>query len=413
MSKPRNSAAIFGIFAFAYLLSSLVRGVTATLAPVLTKEFALNSAELGVLAGAYFLGFAALQLPLGNWLDRFGPRRVLATSLLAAVMSCVGFALATSFGGLLVARLVGGIGVSACLIAPLTAARLWLPKDQQQGVNSWMLMAGAVGLLAATAPVQWLLPLFGWRLLFLGLAVLFALVLAGIWFNLPAQASDEVNGRVGLLQSYGPIFKAPYFRRLAPVGFFNYGMLVAVQTLWAGPWLTQVAGYTPDEAASGLLGINMTMLVVFLLWGRLNPKLHRRGLSSEYVMAMGLPLGFASLAIIALMGSKAGWLSLAAFCALSSFLSLTHPAVGMAFSQKDAGKAVSAFNLLLFLGVFVTQWAAGALIDQLTMNGWNLAGAFRLTFGLLALCSAISYWWFMAYACGAGANVPAKEVARG
>jgi MFS family permease len=62
---------VFAVFALGYFLSSLVRGVTATLAPALTQEFALSSSQLGLLGGAYFLGFAMLQLPLGNWLDRF------------------------------------------------------------------------------------------------------------------------------------------------------------------------------------------------------------------------------------------------------------------------------------------------------------------------------------------------------
>lgn len=413
MKKPRNSAAIFCVFAIAYLLSSLVRGVTATLAPALTQDFALNAGELGLLAGAYFLGFAMLQLPLGNWLDHFGPRRVLAASLFAAVLGCVGFAAATSFAALLLARLMGGIGVSACLIAPLTAARLWLPKDQQQGVNAWMLMAGAVGLLAATVPVQWLLPLTGWRLVFLGLAVLFALAWVGVLLSVPAHTPNKISIRIGLLESYKPIFADPYFRRIAPVGFFNYGTLVAVQTLWAGPWLTEVAGYTSEQAASGLFGINMTMLVVFLLWAHINPKIHRRGISSEYLMALGLPMGFGSLAIIACLGTAAGWVSLSAFCALSGFLALTHPAVGMAFPQKDAGKAISAFNLLLFVGVFVTQWAAGAFIDQLLAIGLERVEAFRLTFGILATCSGASYWWFMARDSRTHAAVSPKEIAGG
>lgn len=413
MTKPRNSETIFCVFAIAYLLSSLVRGVTATLAPALTEEFGLNAGELGLLAGAYFLGFATLQLPLGHWLDRFGPRRVLATSLFAAALSCVGFAAATSFAALFAARLMGGIGVSACLIAPLTAARLWLPKDQQQGVNAWMLLAGAVGLLAATVPVQWLLPLTGWRPIFLGLAGLFALVWIGVLSSVPAHTIGQTSIRVSLRDSYKPIFKDPYFRRIAPVGFFNYGTLVAVQTLWAGPWLTEVAGYTSKQAASGLFGINMTMLVVFLLWGHANPKIHRRGISSEYLMALGLPLGFGSLAIIACLGSGAGWVSLSAFCALSSFLALTHPAVGMAFPQKDAGKAISAFNLLLFVGVFVTQWAAGAFIDQLLAIGWKRVEAFRLTFAILAACSGASYWWFMAHDSGTHEAVAVKEIASG
>ena len=66
----RAAAVAFLAFAFAYFLSALIRAITATLSPVLTQEFALNASDLGLLAGCYFLGFAATQLPLGNLLGR-------------------------------------------------------------------------------------------------------------------------------------------------------------------------------------------------------------------------------------------------------------------------------------------------------------------------------------------------------
>ena len=77
---------VFLAFAFAYFLSALLRAVTATLAPEFSRELSLGAGQLGLLAGAYFLGFAALQLPLGRALDRFGPRRTLLALLAVAVL---------------------------------------------------------------------------------------------------------------------------------------------------------------------------------------------------------------------------------------------------------------------------------------------------------------------------------------
>ena len=68
---------MFAAFAFAYFFSALLRAVTATLAPAFSAELGLSAGDLGLLGGAYFLGFALMQLPLGRALDRFGPRRVL------------------------------------------------------------------------------------------------------------------------------------------------------------------------------------------------------------------------------------------------------------------------------------------------------------------------------------------------
>ncbi|HEY0885946.1 MAG TPA: MFS transporter, partial [Ramlibacter sp.] len=133
----RSAVAAFLAFAFAYFFSALLRAVTATLAPTLTAEFDLNARDLGLLAGGYFLGFAATQLPLGTWLDRHGPKKVINGFLLLAVAGCIAFALATSFSGLLAARVLCGVGVSACLMAPLTGFRRWLTPAAQLRANSW------------------------------------------------------------------------------------------------------------------------------------------------------------------------------------------------------------------------------------------------------------------------------------
>lgn len=161
--SPVRAVVVFAALAFAYFLSTLVRAVTATLAPTLTQEFSLNASDLGLLAGGYFLGFAATQLPLGTWLDRYGPKRVEVVFLSVAVVGCVAFSLAESFSGLLLGRVLCGVGVSACLMAPLTGYRRWYAPANQMRANSWMLMVGALGMLASTLPVQWLVPVVGWR----------------------------------------------------------------------------------------------------------------------------------------------------------------------------------------------------------------------------------------------------------
>src|SRR3989338_6080009 len=160
---PRTAVWVFMAFALAYFLSALVRAVTATLSPVLSAELALQASDLGLLAGGYFFGFALTQMPLGTWLDRYGPRRVILAFLCVAVLGCAAFAMATSFAGLLAARVLTGMGVSACLMAPLTGYRRWLSPATQMRANSWMLMTGSFGMVASTLPVQWLLPLLGWR----------------------------------------------------------------------------------------------------------------------------------------------------------------------------------------------------------------------------------------------------------
>jgi MFS family permease len=152
---PRKQAVlVFLSFAFAYFLSALVRAVTATLAPQFSVELHLSSGDLGLLAGAYFLGFASMQLPLGSALDRHGARRVLLVLLTAAVIGCIAFATATSFVGLILARTLIGMGVAACLMAPLTTYRHRFTANAQMRANSWMLMTGSLGMVTRTVSVR-------------------------------------------------------------------------------------------------------------------------------------------------------------------------------------------------------------------------------------------------------------------
>jgi len=387
---------VFLAFAAAYFCSALVRAITATLSPVLTQDFSLHARDLGLLAGGYFLGFAATQLPLGAWLDRHGPKRVILSFLSIAVLGCLAFSLATSFAWLLAARVLVGMGVSACLMAPLTGYRRWFEPGTVLRANSWMLMTGSLGMLASTLPVQWLMPVTGWRPLFWILAAMIVLSMAAIaWvaptWKLSHAAAPAPAGEAG----YAPIWRSRYFRKMTPMAFFNYGGLVAVQTLWAGPWMVKVAGYTPLEAATGLFYINATMLVTFWSWSMVNPWLSRHGWSATRLITWGVPFSIAVLAFNIAAGTSTGWLGWALFCMSCSTMGLAQPAVGMAFKPALAGRALSAYNLMIFAGVFVVQWGIGLLIDVFAALGLGAVASFQAAMAVLLCCCIASYGYFL------------------
>lgn len=395
----RDAAVVFLAFAFAYFLSALVRAVTATLAPTLTQEFDLNARDLGLMAGGYFIGFSLTQLPLGRWLDRYGPRKVIVGFLVVAVVGCVAFALAQSFTALLAARVLTGMGVSACLMAPLTGFRRWLSPPMQLRANSWMLMTGSLGMVASTLPVQWLMPVFGWRPLFIGLAVLVVAAIGLLAWKVPpwpqAPAAGAAEGAGAVDPGYAEVWRHPYFRRMTPIGFFSYGGLVAMQTLWAGPWMVRVAGYSPAQSAVGLFTINVAMLVTFWAWGLVSPRLAGWGWSADRLIAWGLPLSFFAMAGIVLAGSDAGAWSWALFCIASTFVSLAQPSVGMAFPSALAGRALSAYNLVIFVGVFVVQWGVGLLIDAFRGLGLSEIASFQTALTVFLGCCIASWAYFI------------------
>ncbi len=386
---------VFLAFALAYFMSALIRAITATLSPTLRQEFNLTAGDLGLLAGGYFLGFALTQLPLGRWLDSYGPKRVILCFLSVAVVGCVAFAFAPNFGGLLAARVLCGVGVSACLMAPLTAYRLWFKPETQMRANSWMLMTGSLGMVASTLPVQWLLPQIGWRYIFGLLAAMVLLAMLVLWLRLPASQKKHETAQEGLLKSYAPIWHHPYFRRHMWMGFFSYGGLMAIQTLWAGPWLVQVSGATAGQAAQGLFWLNVCMLGTFWTWGAINPWLAKRGWHADMMLARGVPLSLAAIALICWAGSAIQWWHWALFCMASSFMSLAQPATAMAFPKEIAGRALSAYNLVIFAGTFVVQWAIGLLIDLFKGFGLTTPDAFRAALGVFLICACAGYLRFV------------------
>ena len=390
----RRAIAVFLAFAFAYFFSAVLRAITATLSPVLTQEFALSAQELGLLAGGFFLGFAIPQLPLGRWLDSHGPQRVMLGFMVVAIAGCVAFSLAGGFTGLLVARILCGMGVSACLMAPLTGYRHWLEPPAQLRANSWMLMTGSIGMVASTLPVQWLMPLVGWRPIFWILA-------AGIAFASIAIASlvprwDAGGHDAAEPPSYAQVWRHPFFRRVAWIGFFNYGGMIAIQSLWAGPWLVRVTGDDAAQAAQGLFVMNVAMLCTFWAWGLVNPALQRRGITTEKLIARYTPLSLAMLAWIVWAGPQAGGVAWALFCTTSTVIALAQPALGMAFPPSLAGRALSAYNLVIFVGVFVLQWGIGLLVDGFRALGWDTVDAFRGAMAAFLACCVFGYGWFLA-----------------
>jgi len=103
---------IYFAFAAGYLLSYLFRTVNAVISPELTRDLSLTAGSLGLLTSAYFVAFAAMQIPAGMLLDRYGPRRVEPVLLLLAGTGALAFAFADGTSGLLVARALIGLGVA-------------------------------------------------------------------------------------------------------------------------------------------------------------------------------------------------------------------------------------------------------------------------------------------------------------
>lgn len=390
------AARIFLCFAAAYFLSYAFRSINAVIAPDLQADIGLQNADLGLLSSAYFLSFAALQLPLGIWLDKYGPRRTESALLLFAAAGAAIFASSDSLAGLWLGRMLIGVGVSACLMAPFKAYRQWFAADQQSRLASWMLVAGTSGALAATVPVSAALPLIGWRGVFwimsgmiLATAILIFFLLRKVEASqhAAAQAKPASPGTSAL--GYGHIFADPFFRRMGLLGIVNHGCLSAWQTLWAGPWMMTVLGMSKQQTAQILFVFNLCLMLSYLgmSWWAPRHVAHggSRGFSSVRVIAAGLAGTVAVQLIMLSTSAPSSWTLWLVLATCVTVTTLTQTGVSLAFPVALAGRANSAFNLLVFVGSFIVQWGVGLLIDMFSSLGTSPADAMR---GALAICIA-------------------------
>ena len=121
-------------------------------------------------------------------------------------------------------------------------------------------------------------------------------------------------------------------------------------------------------------------------------------------MKVGLPMSLVALPLAALVATDSAllgiltipiWLVWIVYFVTSSFVSLAQPAVGMAFPSHMAGRALTAYNLVIFLGVFCIQWGIGLGIDLFLWLGLGTAQAFQaamFVFWMLCLGSFAHFY---------------------
>ena len=385
---------VFLPFAAGYYFSYFLRNVNAVIAPELTRELGVSAADLGLLTSAYLLAFGAVQLPLGLALDRYGPRRVEALLLLIAAAGCALFAAGTSLTQLAVARALIGLGVSACLMASFKSFSQWFGLERQASLNAAIMAAGGLGALTASTPLSWAIPQFGWRAVFVALAVAGVAAAAGIFSSpdKPGSAPSEPLRRQ--LNGLAEILASRAFWRYAPQSTLIIGGFLALQGLWAVPWLMSFSGLERSAAAHHLLLMGSGMLVGFLGIAFGVAPLGRRGLTPLRMLQVGMGLGLlATLLIVLGIGpSEPLWLVLGLVFSVGN---LAYALLQSHYAGALAGRVNTALNLMVFIGAFCIQWGFGATVDALQAAGHAPRAAYQLTFGGLLALQVMSWLWFL------------------
>ena len=386
---------IIAPFSLGYFLSYAVRNVSGYCPRPECRPCA-DAATLGLGYQAYFLAFAAFQIPLGVLLDRYGSRRVEAISPGRGGMCLI--ALGQDVETLVAARAFIGLGVSAALMGSFKAYVQWFPAERLPLISSLTMTMGGLGALVATAPVEAMLGFMDWRGVLWVAAAVATLAAATIFCVAPAHPDEKTAASVPMwsqVRELSQIYTSADFWRIAPLAVTSQAMFLAIQGLWAGPWFRDVAGLGRDDVAAHLLYITIAMVVGFFSVGVVMERLARVGISNLAVASTYCLLALLALVVIMLewqLPSLFAWLVFGFFGGAGF---LFYPLLCGYFKEELAGRVVTSANVLTFGGAFVAQWAIGAVINQWPVieNGNFHPAGYQAGFALFGGMTLISLIW--------------------
>ncbi len=392
-------ARIYFPLALGYAISYFYRNANAILEGDLVIELGLGPADLGLLTSVYFISFAAFQLPLGFLLDRYGPRRTESILLLFAALGSIIFAQAESLSGLIVGRLLIGLGVSACLMAAFKAYVLWFSSERLAMINGLQMVAGGLGALGATIPLQNALSYTDWRGVFMGLAFITVLTSICLWVFLPEnQRIDEKIPTLKLqFKEMGQILQSRIFWGIAPLAAISSGTNMAIHGLWIKPWLRDVAGLSAVYSAQLLFAMTLTLIGGFLTLGIIAERLSQffdvRPISIS-VFGMTIYLFVQSTMIYGGIGSPLILVILLGFFGTASIL--VYAGYAQIFPKNLSGRVSTILNLLVFIVAFLLQWGIGAILEMwpATDNGYE-PESYQAAIGVLVLLQATGLIWYL------------------
>ena len=386
----RRGLIIVMTLATAYVASHFFRASNVTIGLDLLRDLSMGPEALGGLTGAFFFGFAAMQIPCGFLFDRYGPRRTVVGMLFLATVGGVVFTLAPTWPILLTGRVLMGAGFGVMLIGSMVVISRWFPPDRFSTLTAIVLSVGLLGNLVATTPLAWAAQAIGWRAVF-GVAVAFtALAAIAVWL----VVRDAPPGHPFLARTPEPprqmlqgLMEVLANRRLKPVlalNFCNYACTFTVQGLWGGPFLREVHGLSPIEAGNVLLLAVVAYQMGMLAFGPLDRLLDTR----KWIAFAGTSVNICILAVLALASQPPVWVPICAiigigFFSASSTMVLTH-ARGV-FPDRLIGRGISTINTAVMLGVACMQSISGIIIgafEPLT-DGARTETAYRALFGVL------------------------------
>ncbi|MEP6480703.1 MAG: MFS transporter [Rhodoglobus sp.] len=353
----------------AYIVSVMQRTSLSVAAVQATDRFGITAAALSTLAVAQLAVYAAMQVPAGLLLDRFGPRRMLAAGAVVMVIGQVLLALSPSLGGAVVGRVLVGAGDAATFISVLRVAGMWFSRSRLPLLTQIIGVVGAGGQILSAFPLFALLHTAGWAPAYLSAAGLSVFSATLVLLTLRSGPADAGNEAISIRETIA-LARDAVSRPGTQLGFWSHfvsagpGNMFAL--LWGFPFLSVGLGYGPGLAAV-ILTLNVaTSAVVGPAIGTLTSRfpLRRSAVVIAVVLAMGvawgLVLGWPGIPPLPLV------VVLVVVISAGGSASLIGLDFARTFNERRAHGTVSGFaNVGGFTAAFTMMFLIGLALDAL------------------------------------------------
>ncbi|MBV7459592.1 MULTISPECIES: MFS transporter [unclassified Acidovorax] len=387
LSSPALYLTVFAPFALGHYVSFLFRSINAVLSPYLVDSMSLNAAQLGLLSSAYFVAFGLAQLPIGIALDRYGPKRMQPILLCVAASGALLFALGQSFTSLFLARVLIGLGLSACFMGAIKALAGWVASERRPTMNGYLLAVGGIGAMSATLPVEMALGAMSWRELFLVLAGLTIVPALLIWLIAPHDRIQNGLSAWQSVKSLPEVYRNKAFQRAVALLLPSHAVAFGLQGLWMGQWMQDAGGLSPRTAAVYLFWGMGAIVAGSLLVGHLTEWLGRRyRMRPMDVAGVGIGLFLmvqvlAALSIVPLIPAIT-----IAFTFVGAVAGLDYTIVSQSVPSSMTGRAATSLNVLIFMGAFAVQSGFGLIVEFWGADSLNRYPviAYQIAFGAIA-----------------------------
>lgn len=379
------------VLGLTFILAHFLRSAPAVIAPNLRAELGLTPGELSSLPAAIFLGAALMQLPVGVFLDRFGPRRTMAALFSLAALGSIIFSAAQGVVMLALGLFLIGCGAAPVFMGVIVLLSRWIARDRLATGTAISIAVGGAGMLLSASPFAAAVDLYGWRasLLVVGVFSLgVALALLVMVRDRPEDTPQPAGSETLLETILGlrSVLRDVRIYSFAAVTAVSVGALVTIRNLWIGPYLNDVFDLDIIARGNVIFAVSLTWIVAAVLYGPLDRKFDtRRG-----VVTCGM-LAFTTMTAALALNSSSSVLAVTILlCGFALFAPMAPPIFAHArslFPDTHSGRVFTAINVCTWSGVFLMQMGTGAILDAFPVDelGRSPAIAYRSMFGALAV----------------------------